>query len=48
MNKAPLNKKNTTKKIYNPITNTYYQVRVKNTPAGKKGTIIGTWSPKKK
>ncbi len=36
------------RRIHNPVTNTYYQVRVKNTSAGNKGTIIGKWSPKKK
>jgi hypothetical protein len=36
-----------TKRIHNPVTNTYYSVRVRNTSSGKKGTIIGKWSPKK-
>ncbi len=40
--------RNTTKRIHNPVTNSYYSVRVKNTSAGKKGTIIGKWTPKKK
>jgi hypothetical protein len=37
-----------TKRIHNPVTNTYYSVRVKNTSAGRKGTIMGKWSSKKK
>ncbi len=32
-----------TKKIYNPVTKTYYKLRVKSTSAGKKGTIIGKY-----
>jgi len=32
------------KRIYNPVTKSYYSVRVKSTKAGKKGTIIGKWS----
>lgn len=32
------------KKLYNPITKTYYEVDVKSTSTGKKGTIIGKWA----
>lgn len=35
-----------TTRIHNPVTNSYYSLRVRNTSAGKKGTIIGKWSPK--
>lgn len=33
------------KRIYNPVTKTYYQVRVKTTSAGQKGSILKKWSP---
>ena len=39
--------KSSTSRIHNPITNTYYRIRIKSTSAGKKGTIIGKWSSKK-
>jgi|GEM_PF-2218084 len=39
-------KSNTTKRISNPVTGTYYQIRVRSTSAGNKGTIIGKWSSK--
>ena len=48
MNKVKSKTSSNTKRIHNPVTNTYYSVRVKNTSAGKKGTIMGKWSPKKK
>jgi len=35
-------------KVYNPVTNTYYEVKIQSTPAGKKGTIVGKYSRKKK
>jgi|LDZT01.1.fsa_nt_gi hypothetical protein len=35
-------------RIYNPVTNSYYQIRQKSTSAGKKGSIMGKWSSKKK
>ena len=47
MIKVKTSKKSSVSKIYNPITSTYYKVRVKNTSAGAKGTIIGKWSSKK-
>jgi len=31
------------KKLYNPVTRTYYKVRIKNTKNGNKGSIIGKW-----
>lgn len=36
---------NSIKRISNPVTGTYYQIRVRSTSAGNKGTIIGKWSP---
>jgi len=33
------------KRIYNPVTKTYYQIRVRSTSAGQKGSIIKKWSP---
>ena len=47
MIKRTTSKKTSAKRIHNPITKTYYSVRVKNTSVGKKGTIIGKWKPKK-
>lgn len=38
----------TKKRIYNPITKSYYQIRVRSTSVGEKGTIIGKWRPPKK
>jgi hypothetical protein len=35
------------KRIYNPYTETYYEIRIKNTSRGKKGTIIGSYKKKK-
>jgi hypothetical protein len=35
------------KKIYNPYTGTYYEIRTKTTSRGQKGTIIGVWKKKK-
>lgn len=40
--------KSSVKRIHNPITNSYYQLRVRNTSEGNRGTIIGKWSPPKK
>lgn len=37
-----------TKRIWNPVTGSYYQIRQKTTSAGTKGTIIGKWSPPKR
>lgn len=34
-------------RIRNPVTGTYYKIRVRNTSAGKRGTILGKWSPPK-
>jgi len=33
-------------RIYNPVTNSYYQIRQRTTSAGRKGSIIGKWSSK--
>lgn len=34
-------------RIRNPVTGTYYKLRIRSTPAGKRGTIMGKWSPPK-
>ena len=34
-------------RIRNPVTGTYYRLRVRSTPAGNRGTIMGKWSPPK-
>jgi len=39
---------NSAKRIYNPVTRTYYSIRIKDTSAGNKGSIIGKWHPPKK
>ncbi len=36
------------KRIYNPVTGKYYEVRVRTTKYGKAGQIKGLWSLKKK
>lgn len=36
------------KRIYNPVTETYYEIRQRTTEYGKKGEIKGTWKKKKK
>lgn len=36
------------KRVYNPVTKKYYQVRQKTTKNGKKGEIKGLWSSKSK
>jgi hypothetical protein len=37
------------KRIYNPVTGKYYEVRQRTTKIGKKGQIKGLWhTPKKK
>jgi hypothetical protein len=33
------------KRIYNPKTGRYYQIRQRSSVKGPKGTIMGTWSP---
>jgi hypothetical protein len=40
--------KSNTIRISNPVTGTYYRLRVHSTSAGNKGTIMGKWSPPKK
>lgn len=37
-----------TKRIYNPITRSYFVVRTEDTKEGKKGSIVGKWHPPKK
>jgi len=37
----------TKKRIHNPVTGRYYQIRQRSTCKGEKGTIMGTWSPPK-
>lgn len=34
------------KQIYNPVTDTYYEIKQRSTKRGKKGTIIGKWKRK--
>jgi hypothetical protein len=36
------------KRVYNPITKKYYQVRQKSSKSGKSGQIKGLWSSKSK
>lgn len=38
-------RKPTRKRIHNPKTGRYYQVRQRSSSKGQKGTIMGTWSP---
>ncbi len=39
------NMSKTRKRIYNPITKKYYQLRQKTTSRGKRGEIKGLWKP---
>jgi len=34
------------KRIYNPVTGTYYKIRERTTKYGRKGQIAGKWKPK--
>jgi len=36
------------KRIHNPVTGKYYEVRQRSSKAGKKGQIKGLWSSSKK
>lgn len=45
MSKTQITK--STIRISNPVTGTYYKLRVRSTSAGNKGTIMGKWSPPK-
>lgn len=36
--------KATPKRIYNPVTHHYYEIRQHSSKAGKKGEIKGLWS----
>lgn len=36
------------KRIYNPYTGKYYELRQKSTTSGKKGQIKGLWHQKKR
>ncbi|MDP2797317.1 MAG: hypothetical protein Q8N94_07390 [Methanoregula sp.] len=36
------------KRIYNPVTGKYYELREKTSKGGIAGQIMGLWSPKKK
>ena len=38
-------KKPTRKRIRNPKTGRYYQIRQRSSSKGRRGTIMGTWSP---
>lgn len=33
------------KRIYNPVTGTYYRIRQRSSNKGRRGTIIEKWSP---
>jgi hypothetical protein len=33
-------------RIYNPVTNSYYQIRQKTTSSGRRGSIIEKWASK--
>jgi hypothetical protein len=35
------------KRIHNPVTGRYYQIRQRSSSKGERGTIMGTWSPPK-
>lgn len=35
------------RRIYNPKTGKYYEIRQETTKGGRKGQIKGLWSPKK-
>ena len=37
-----------TKRIHNPVTGKYYELRQRSTVNGDAGQIKGLWSPKKK
>ncbi len=37
-----------TKRIHNPVTGKYYELRQRSTVNGEAGQIKGLWSPKKK
>jgi len=41
-------KKKTRKRIYNPVTGKYYELRQRTTESGRKGQIKGLWRPPKK
>ncbi len=41
-------KKSKIKRIYNPVTRKYYELRQRTTKVGKKGQIKGLWKPPKK
>jgi hypothetical protein len=36
------------KRIYNPVTEKYYEIRQRSSKTGKKGQIKGLWSSKPK
>ncbi len=36
------------KRIYNPVTGRYYELKEKTTKYGRVGQIKGLWSPKRK
>jgi hypothetical protein len=37
-----------TKRIYNPVTGSYYELRERTSKTGRRGQIKGSWSSKKK
>ncbi len=41
-------KKSTKRRIYNPVTGKYYEIRQRTTKHGRRGQIKGLWKPKKK
>ena len=36
------------RRIYNPVTGKYYEIRERSSKYGKKGQIVGLWSSRKK
>jgi hypothetical protein len=45
--KKPKNSYEARKRIHNPTTGRYYQIRQRSSSKGERGTIMGTWSPPK-
>lgn len=40
-----MSRKKKKKRIYNPVTGTYYRIRQRSSNKGRRGTIIGKWKP---
>jgi hypothetical protein len=45
VSESQLSYSKTRKRIHNPTTGRYYQIRQRSSKKGTKGTIMGTWSP---